>query len=294
MTTDEILVTGATGAIGRATVEALVRSGARVRALVHRPDPPDMPAGVTSVVVGDLTHPAGLAPALVGVKAMLLLVVAGEDVGAVAAMGRQCGVRRVVLISSGGVRTHTMRQADPLSERHAQAEREIEASGLEWVVLRPRWLCRNALWWSAAVRAGRPVRLAYPEAVTAPVHERDIAEVAAVELLADGVTPARRLLTGPQILTQAEQLRIIGEETGLAARWEGIPATTWRQEMLAYHIPVEAVDVLLHQQATLTADLIHLSTEVAQVLRRPALTFRDWVRDHRESFRGRPAVAWGG
>ena len=281
---EEILVTGSRGAIGRASVEALMRSGAQVRALVRHPDPVDMPDGVPSVVVGDLTRPASLALALHGVSAMLLIVVAGEDVAEVTAAARQHGVRRVVLISSGGVRDNTAGQADSLSERHAQAERAVESSGLEWVVLRPRWLCRNALWWAGAVRAGRPVRLAYPEAVTAPVHERDIAEVAAVELMAQRVTPAHHLLAGPQILTQAEQIRIIGEETGLPARWERIPPMTWRQEMLDYRIPAEAVDVLLHQQATLSADQIHLSTQTEEKLGRPALPFREWVRDRRLAF----------
>jgi uncharacterized protein YbjT (DUF2867 family) len=285
---DEILITGARGAVGRAALVALVRSGTQVRALVRHPDPADMPDGVTSVV-GDLTRPASLIPALQGVRAMLLLVVEGEDVAEVVAAAKQCGVRRVVLISSGGVRDNAARQSDPLMERHAQAERAVEASGLEWVILRPRWLCRNALWWAAAVRAGRPVRLAYPAAVTAPVHERDIAEVAAAELVAHRVRPARRVLTGPQILTQAEQIRIIGAEIGVSTCWEAVAPDTWRQELLEF-IPVVVLDVLLHQQATLTAAQIRLSTQTQRTLGRPGLSFGNWVRDHRDAFLNRPTA----
>jgi uncharacterized protein YbjT (DUF2867 family) len=251
--------------------------------LVRRPDAGELPDGVTSVAVGDLTRPEGLAPALEGVSAVLLMVVKGEDIVAVTAEARRRGVRRVVLISSGGVRNDVSHQPDPLAERHARAEHAVAASGLEQVVLRPRWLARNALWWSAALRAGRPVRLAHPEAVTAPVHERDVAEVAAVELLADRVTSTRRILTGPQILTQADQLRIIAEVTGTPARWERIPPQTWRRELQDY-VPVEVLDVLLHQQATLTADQIHLSSETERTLGRPALPFRDWARHHRAAF----------
>jgi uncharacterized protein YbjT (DUF2867 family) len=280
---EEILVTGARGAVGRATSEALVRSGAQVRALVRSPDPADLPDGVRSAVVGDLARPDSLVPALQGVRAMLLVVVAGEDVAAVTAAARRNGVRRVVLISSGGVDDHTLEQRDPLMERHAQAERAVAAGGLEWVVLRPRWLARNALWWSAPLRAGRPVRLAHPEAVTAPAHERDVAEVAAAELIADRVTPVRHLLTGPQILTQADQIQIIADETGYPAHWERISPQTWRKELIEY-IPMDVVDTLLRQQATLSADQIHLSAETQRILGRPALSFRDWVRDHRNAF----------
>ncbi|EKX66868.1 SDR family oxidoreductase [Streptomyces ipomoeae] len=280
---EEILVTGARGAVGRAALEALVERGARVRALVRGPGAAELPDGVASVVAGDLTRPDGLVPALEGVSAMLLMVVAGEDVAAVTAEARKRGVRRVVLISSGAVRDHVDRQRDLLAERHARAERAVTVSGLEWVVLRPRWLARNALWWSAALRTGRPVRLAYPEAVTAPVHERDVAEVAAVELLADHGGSACRVLTGPRILTQADQLRIIAEGTGAPARWERIPPRTWRRE-LQDHVPVEVLDALLHQQSTLTADQIQLSTETQRTLGRPALPFQDWVRHHRHAF----------
>lgn len=280
---DEILVTGARGAVGRAALEALVRRGARVRALTRRPGPAGLPDGVTSVTAGDLTRPESLAPALRGVSALLLVVVAGEDVRAVTAEARRQGVRRVVLISSGGIHDGVAEQPDPLAARHARAEDAVRESGLESVVLRPRWLDRNALWWSAALRSGRPVRLAYPEAVTAPVDERDVAEVAAAELLADRPGSDLRILTGPQILTQAQQLAIIGEVTGAPARWERIAPQDWRRELQDY-VPVEVLDVLLEQQATLTADRIGISTETERVLGRPASPFREWVRRHRGAF----------
>ncbi|MFJ2812823.1 SDR family oxidoreductase [Streptomyces sp. NPDC087294] len=280
---DEILVTGARGAVGRAALHALAERGARVRALTRRPGPTGLPEGVASVAVGDLTRPAGLAPALRGVSALLLMVVADEDVAAVLAEARAQGVGRVVLISSGGVHDGVPEQPDPLAARHARAEAAVRASGLEWVVLRPRWLARNALWWSGALRSGRPVRLAYPEAVTAPVDERDVGEVAAVELLADQPGARLRVLTGPQILTQAQQLAVIGEVTGAAAGWERIAAREWRRE-LQDHVPVEVLDVLLTQQAELTADRIEISPETERVLGRPASPFREWARRHRGAF----------
>ncbi|MFJ2443568.1 MULTISPECIES: SDR family oxidoreductase [unclassified Streptomyces] len=280
---DEILVTGARGAVGRAALEALVERGARVRALTRRPGRAGLPDGVASVTVGDLARPGSLAPALRGVSALLLMVVADEDVSAVTAEARRQGVRRVVLISSGGVHDGVAEQPDPLAARHARAEDAVRKSGLEAVVLRPRWLARNALWWSGALRSGRPVRLAYPEAVTAPVDERDVGEVAAVELLADRPGADLRILTGPRILTQAEQLAIIGEVTGEAARWERIAAEQWRRELQDY-VPVEVLDVLLEQQARLTADRIGISGETERVLGRAASPFREWARRHRAAF----------
>lgn len=283
---DEILVTGARGAVGRAALEALVQRGARVKALTRRPGRAGLPDGVRSVTVGDLTRPGSLAPALRGVSALLLMVVADEDVSAVTAEARRQGVRRVVLISSGGVHDGVAVQPDALAARHARAEEAVRASGLEAVVLRPRWLARNALWWSGALRAGRAVQLAYPEAVTAPVDERDVGEVAAVELLAERPEQGLRVLTGPQILTQADQLGIIGEVTGAPARWERIAPEEWRRGLQEY-VPVEVLDVLLDQQRELTADQIEISKETERVLGRPASAFRAWAERNKGAFAAR-------
>ncbi|WP_245877422.1 SDR family oxidoreductase [Streptomyces glaucescens] len=92
-------------------------------------------------------------------------------------------------------------------------ERLIEESGLEWTVLRSNTIASNARGWAAQIRTTRVVR--GPDiAATAVIHERDIAAVAVHALTDDGHAGAKYVLTGPQILSRAEQVRTIGEATG--------------------------------------------------------------------------------
>ncbi len=67
-----ILVTGATGNVGRHVVSQLAASGADVRALTRNPDAAKLPAGV-DVVRGDLLQPATVAASLGGVESVFLL-----------------------------------------------------------------------------------------------------------------------------------------------------------------------------------------------------------------------------
>ena len=94
---------------------------------------------------------------------------------------------------------------------HADIERLIAAAGLASTIIRPGMFASNALhWWAAAIRDGDVVRWPYGAAETAPIDERDIAAVAARALHEDGHVGGDYVLTGPESLSQAEQVRIIG------------------------------------------------------------------------------------
>ena len=98
-------------------------------------------------------------------------------------------------------------QPNPLKVLHAEIERLIETSGLQWTFLRPGMFAANArFWWAPQIRAGDVVRWPYLAAPTAPIHERDIAAVAVRALCEDGHAGAEYVLTGPQSLTQFEQV----------------------------------------------------------------------------------------
>jgi uncharacterized protein YbjT (DUF2867 family) len=179
-----------------------------------------------------------------------------------------------VLISSGAVVDD---QPNPVAALHAAAEHAVRESGLAWTILRPRWFAANSLWWAPAIRAGRPVRGAYPEAVTAPIHEADIADVAVEALTGTGHDGATYLLTGPEILTQAEQIEVLG------AKFERITPEQARDELLR-SVPAAIADTLLAQQAGLTARDIRLSGDVEAVTGHPPRTFRQWAGEHRAAF----------
>src|SRR5581483_10243898 len=130
-----ILVTGATGNVGRHVLNRLVAGGHTVRALSRAPQDAVWPAEV-EVVAGDLTDPASLDAALAGVKSVFLFAVPGSGPAFVVAAQR-AGVRRVVLLSSGGVDDGAEVQAGPIATYHAEIEQALRGSDLAWTFLRP-------------------------------------------------------------------------------------------------------------------------------------------------------------
>ena len=114
-------------------------------------------------------------------------------------------------------------QPNPSRALGEQIERLIETSGLQWTFLRPGMFAANARrWWAPQIRAGDVVRWPYLAVPTAPIDERDIAAVAVRALCEDGHAGAEYVLTGPQSLSQFEQVAIIGRVLGRSLRIEEI------------------------------------------------------------------------
>ncbi len=112
---------------------------------------------------------------------------------------------------------------------HADMERLIEQSGLEWTFLRPSGFATNTRLWAGQIRESGVVRWPYGAAARSLIHESDIAAVAARALTADGYGGAKHVLTGPELITQAEQVRTIGEAIGRPVRWEEVPPDAVRR-----------------------------------------------------------------
>ncbi|MGK5555870.1 SDR family oxidoreductase [Actinomadura kijaniata] len=180
---NRVLVTGATGTVGRQVTAQLAEAGAEVRALTRDPR-----AAGTEAVRGDLTDPPSLRAAMAGVDAVFLVWPFATAKGLPPVLDMVAEhARRVVYLSSAAVRE---------GERHAESM--IKRSGLEWTFLRPHAFSANALAWADQIRAGGVVRSPYPAATTAPIHEHDIAAVAVRALLSEGHAGTAPLLTGPR------------------------------------------------------------------------------------------------
>ena len=151
-----ILVIGATGNVGGQVVSQLAGEGAAVRAFVRDPAAA-LPDGAEAVR-GNLSEPETLGAALEGVDSVFLVWPFFSAEGAPAIVDAIAGhTRRVVYLSSEGVRDGVEEQADPINEFHAEIERLIERSGLEWTFLRPTGLALNALGWAEEIRSGGDV-----------------------------------------------------------------------------------------------------------------------------------------
>lgn len=272
-----IFVTGATGTVGRHVVEQLLTAGAAVRALTRRPESAGLPAAV-EVVGGDLEKPESLASAFDGVNRMYLL--ATGDTQQVVDLAKQAGVRRVVVLSSANAGFEN----DPGGEFHRATERVVEGSGLEWTHVRPGMFAGNLLDWADAIRAEGVVKAPYGAARQSPVHEFDIAAVAATALVSDGHHGKIYTLSGPEALTKPEQVAAISKAIGRDIRFEELTPEQWR-EHVKEEIPPFAIDWLLGLWAETVDNPEPVLPTVQQVLDRPARTVAEWAADHAEDFR---------
>lgn len=281
---ETILVTGATGNVGREIVAQLNGTGVRVRAMTRKREAAGLPREV-EVVQGDLTVPRTLAGCLEGVDAVFLVWTAPADAVGPALEQIARYARRIAFLSNMTVRDGAEEQNYPVTALHAKIERLIAATGVHWTFLRPGAFATNArIWWAPQIRAGDIVRWPYAEAVLSPIHERDIAAVAVRALLDDRHAGAKYVLTGPEALTQREQIRLIGDAIGRPLRFEEIPPEKARREMLNI-MPGQIADMLLEAFAAATGQPAPVTSTVAQVTGVPARSFRQWAVDHAPEFR---------
>ncbi|WP_245740351.1 alcohol dehydrogenase catalytic domain-containing protein [Nonomuraea maritima] len=248
----KVLVSGATGTIGRPLVNQLEDAGADVR-----------------TVTRELTDPVALEAALDGVDAVFLLWPFASAEGAREVL-ELIGARRVVYLSSAAARPHEV-----------EIERLIAGTAREWTVLRPHAFAANTLRWAEQVRAG-VVRQPYGDAAFSPIHERDVAAVAVRALLDEVHHCAVYTLTGPRPLTQREQARAIGAAIGRPVRWEDEPPEEARTRLLGLGWPASAVDGMLRG----LGEPGPATGTVEEVTGAPASTFETWASEHAADFLG--------
>jgi uncharacterized protein YbjT (DUF2867 family) len=278
-----ILVTGATGNVGRQVVSQLLAiDDVRVRALTRDPASANF-ASPVEVMRGDLTVPETFDPCLEGVDAVFLVWT--TDPSAISAAVDRIAryARRIVFLSSPHQTPHPLfQQPNPLAKMHAEIERVIKASDLDWTFLRPGMFAANARsWWAPQIRVGNAVRWPYAEAPTAPIHEADIARVAVSALTETRHQSAEYVLTGPESLTQREQVEIIGDVIGRSLRFEEISPETAREEL---DFPTPALNMLLAAWAAALGQPAFITSTVAELTGTPAQSFRDWAIDNVAEF----------
>jgi uncharacterized protein YbjT (DUF2867 family) len=284
-----VLVTGATGRVGRAVVDLLIDAGVPVRALTHRSEAAAaLPANV-EVVTGDLTVPESLDAGLRGVSTVFLVWTAPPATAPAVVERLATYARRVVFLSSPHQIPHPFfQQPNPMAVLHADIERLIAAAGLESTIIRPGMFASNAVaWWGTAIRTG-VVRWPYGAAETAPVDDRDVAAVAARTLYQDGHAGGDYVLTGPESLSQAEQVRIIGDVLGRLIKFEELSPDEFRSETEGSW-PRPVVDMLLDAWGATIGRPAFITSTVSGILGSAPRSFRQWAADHAAAFMAGPA-----
>jgi uncharacterized protein YbjT (DUF2867 family) len=283
---NRILVIGSSGNIGRQVVSQLTAAGAGFRAMTRNPDAAGLSPQV-EVVRGDLTVPETLDPCLEDVDTVFLVWVA-PPAAAPAALERIANhARRIVFLTAPLKTLHPFfQQPNPARDLSERLEQLIENSGLEWTFLRAGMFAGNARhFWGPQIRAGDVVRWPYLEAPTAPTDERDVAAVAVRALCEEGHAGAEYVVTGPQSLTQAEQVQTIGRAIGRSLRVEEISPDEARSELLPVLGSPTFVNMLLNAWAAAIGQPAFVSSTCAEVTGAPARTFLEWATDHASEFR---------
>ncbi len=279
-----IVVTGATGNVGRPLVAALAAAGEHVTAVSRGVSAASVPDGVR-FRRADLTDPEGLRPALEGAEALFL-----QNTGAsvhllsppdILAVAKEAGVGRVVLLSSQGVATR------PESESHGVLGRSFEdavrQSGLDWTILRPGGFASNTYAWADSVRTRRTVAAPFGDVGLPVIDPADIGEVAAACLVGRHAGQVYEL-TGPVRITPRRQAEAIGAALGEPIRFVEQTPDEARAQMLRF-MPAPVAETTLAILGAPTPAEQRISPDVERVLGRAPRPFASWAARHVAAFR---------
>ncbi|MGX5208967.1 NAD(P)H-binding protein [Streptomyces violaceus] len=276
-----ILVTGATGNIGRVLLRELSLGGAAsVRGLTRDAGRVSFPDGIEAVE-GDLGRADSLKGALEGVRSLFLLsgMGAGEEVLAAA---RQAGVEHVVLVSSITVQTHPRLTA---AGANLAVERLLKDSGMAWTILRPTQYASNTLWWAQSIRAEGVVRAPYADIGLPAVHPADIAAVARAALTEPGHRGRTYALTGPERVTVRQQVAAVAAALGREVALVEISPEEAHRQMASFMGDETASAVLDLMGGDVNDELLTVRDTVAQVTGSAARSFRQWAAENGDAFR---------
>ena len=274
-----ILVTGATGNVGRPLVTQLTAAGAEVRAVTRQSDAARMPAGV-EVVSTALEGLPGAGAVFLNSRAL------GDELEQLVAQACREGVTRLVALSAINADDDFSRQPSRFrGDRNKEVEQLAVESGLEWVSLRPTVFITNFIaMWAPQIRAGDVVNGPFATASTAPIVDSDISAVAAEALLTDELVGRKIPLTGPQAFTNAELVQIIGTVLSRPLHYQEVPAELVRERFLGLGFTPEFADAYIaFLEATVSKPAL-VTHEVEKILGRPAETFAEVVAANRALF----------
>ncbi|MEU4538316.1 SDR family oxidoreductase [Streptosporangium sp. NPDC023825] len=284
-----VLITGATGTVSTALMNALRGAEVDLRALVRDGSAADGPRERgAEVFTGDLGDARSLPPAFEGVRDLWLLTPNGprapENAMNAVWAARQAGVERVVRLSVVGAAHDAPNRSGRL---HALSDREIERCGMRWTILRPHWFMQNLLNEAGDIATTGTFSLNMASARIGMIDVRDVAECAARVLLDD---PDRHhgetyTLTGPRSLTFDEVARELGLALGRPVTYLPVGDEAKRKTLLGHGVPEWIADMLEEYARAYASGWGDFTTDtLAGLLGRPPRDIAGFARDHAPAF----------
>jgi uncharacterized protein YbjT (DUF2867 family) len=282
-----LLVTGATGNVGREVVNRLVATGVSVRAMVRNPaKAAALEALGIEIVFGDFERPATLGAAVQHIeKAFLLSSLDPRQMelqGNFIAAAQRAGVQHIVKLSVLGADPDS-----PLSVMrwHGQTEKQLEATGIAWTHLRPGYFMQNMLLAAPTIKAQGAFFLVRDK-ITTPVDTRDVAAVAAKTLTEPGHDGRAYTITGPEILSFSQIVVKLSQAIGKPVRLVLVPSDDYRRGMLQARLPVWLVDIMAEfYGAPLQNDNARVTNTVSTVVGRTPISFDQFAREYAHLFK---------
>ncbi len=279
-----ILITGASGNVGKEVLRQIVQTGARVRAAFQSASKAaTAPSGI-EVVTMDYNQPQTMQAALKGVDRVFLVGPPAANLPVLERKAvdeiRQSGVRQIVKLAAMGGRESTF------ARQHAESEDYIKSTGVPYTFVRANGFMQNLVNYNAGtINAQNAFYGCQGDGKVSHIDLRDVAAVAVKVLTDDGHQGKAYSLTGPEALSNAQIAQILSDDLGREISYVDLPPAQFKQALLAAGVDEWSADALIDLQrlyregkaATVTRD-------VEQVLGRKPLTFEQFSRDYASAF----------
>jgi uncharacterized protein YbjT (DUF2867 family) len=285
-----ILVTGASGNVGREVLKQVAQTGAKVRAAFQSSSKQATPAGVETAIV-DYNQPDTLRTALKGADRVFLV---GPPTAQLPALERKavdvmakCGVRHVVKLSAMGGRQSIF------TRQHAESEDYILSTGVPYTFLRPNGFMQNIVNYNApTINTQNAFYGTEGDGQVSQIDIRDVARVAAKTLTEDGHLGKVYTLTGPEPLTNAQVAQILSRVLTREVRYINLTPEQLKPALLSAGLPEWTADALLDlQRLYREGKASEVTEDVEKILGRKPTSLAQFLADHRSALEVRETLA---
>lgn len=279
-----ILITGASGNVGKEVLKQIAASGAKVRAAFQTVSKAAAAPSGVEIVTMDYNEPSTIQASLKGVERVFLV---GPPTANLPALERkaideikQSGVRHVVNLSAMGGRDAIV------PRQHADSEDYIKSSGVAYTFLRPNGFMQNFVTYNGAtINSQNAFYGSQGDGQVSHIDLRDIAAVAVKTLTEDGHEGKAYTLTGPEALGNARVAEILSDDTGREIKYVDLPPEQFKQALLGAGLPEWSVDALNDlQQFYRRGGASAVTDDVQKLLRRKPISFEQFSRDYAQAF----------